>query len=392
MFFELLLFHLSFVSFMYAILHFKEYKKSLSVLYIIVTTIFYSPVIYYSVLNGTAYRVFSDKDLKYFIILASVVFIQFSLLILFKNSYKLKPKKISLTSYNNPLLMVYILGIILVVFGYLILHFESLPLYQAVKYGLIIDRPDTVGYLPNYFTFSVISTLLLPGFYFFYINTINKNKFTKILILTILSLILVAGGNKGLIAYFFIFIWIYEFKLKINFKLIAMFISLFWIYLILKTGEILFSLETIEYSISSPIRRFFVSQGSGFLARISMMNEGFSFESVEAIKTYVYEAIYGVFGGSSPTYFLGDLVVKYGFFGGMIFHLLLLVVIFGFSRYIDTNYKNDLFIKWNFFIVLYLLGMAELSEVFLFRLLAVLVNILIVVILIKANNKKLAID
>lgn len=371
---ELTLFHFSFFVYTLLIFYFKEYKRSTSIFLLIVITIFYSPVIYYTFLNGEAYRVFNNEALAYYINLASSVFIQLSLVIIFKNSLNFKNKDLFRIN-NNLFINIYTSIIIFLVLVYLIIYFKQLPFYQAIKNGVIIDRPDSVGYLPYYFTFTIFSNFLVPGFYFYYIESINKNKIMKIFTLLVISLILVAGGNKGLLVYFYIFIWLYEYKLKIKFKTIMLFLSLFWIYSILQKGTIFINRENIEYLITSPFRRFFVSQGSGFLVRVQLIIDDFDFGNIDVIKNYIHGIIYGYsFGGSSPTYFMGDLLIKYGLIGGSFLHLLIIIILFVVSRYIDVNHKNNLFILWNFFVVLYLLGMAEISEAFFLRFILLLGN------------------
>lgn len=388
---EYVLFHITFLVYIIAILKLKEYKKSLSIFLLIVVTIFYSPVIYYTILGGTSYRVFDSIALSMFVIIGSSVFLMISILLMLKNSFKIKKRGKIIDNKSNILLNFYAFTIIIGVILYLVFFFRYLPFYQALKFGLVIDRPDSVGYIPYYFTFTAFSNLLIPGFYFYYINKINRNWLLKVFLLFTISIILISGGNKGFLAYFYIFILIYEFKLRINSKMIVLLVFLFTSYLLLSAGRIEFTAKSLEYIMSSPFRRFFVAQGSGFIVRIQLLNQGFDFTGIGLLKNYVNEMIYGTGpGGSSPTYFMGDLMVKYGYLGGSLFHIIIVSILVFISRYIDVNYDSNLYIKWNFFFILYLLGMAEISKAFMLRGTVLVVNMIIIYILarIKKQSKE----
>lgn len=386
---ELILFHVVFIFFMVVCLKFKEFKRSLSIFLIILITIFYSPIVYYVYLEGAAYRIFDNASLSRFILVASAVFLQMALLLVIKNGIRIKKNKLNIYDTNKSMLMFYMIFIIGGVGFYLALHFTKLPIYTSIMTGAAAIRPDTIGYLPNYFTFSAISNFVLPGFYFYYKDVLKERKVINILALVLISILLISGGNKGFLAYFYLFIWINEYKMKINLKIVMMFGFLLSAYVLFQLGEIRITQQTIEYLTSSPFRRFFVSQGSGFIARIHLLESGIDFNNIDLIKSYIHESIYGIgSGGTSPTYFLGDLVIKYGYIGGATFHLIVITILVYTSKVIDTNYRNDVFIKWNFFIILYLLGMAELSRSFFLRFSVIVINILMFYIISKLKRRQ----
>lgn len=384
----LALLHLSFLIFIFFIVRFREYKKSLFIYFIIIFTIFYTPVIYYTVLDGQAYRIFTEKDLQKYIYIASAVFIQLSIFIVLKNSFSFKPIKMRLHFIDkvNTFVNVYVGLIVSLVLIYLVLFFPQLPLYQTLMSGTVVERPDIVGNLPGYFTFSIFSSLIVPGFYFYYLKLINKHKIIKIILIILISLLMVAGGNKGMLVYYYIFIWIFEFKLKINFKVIFMVLSSFVIYLFLKTGELRFTQENWDYITTSPFRRFFVTQGVGFIARIHLLGENVDFTTIDSIKNYVFYVIYGS-NGSHPTYFLADIIIKYGIYLGFLVHTAVISILFYISRFIDKQYRSNLFILWNFVVICFLIGMAELSTSFLLRTFVILINIIALSILAKIKKK-----
>ena len=377
---ETILFHVSFGLFLFVIIRFKEYKKSLSVFFLLLSTIFYTPVLYYLYLDGNSYRKFSEATLNQFILLSSILFLTFFLLLIFKQtlSFKKRNKTFTYNKRSNILVKIYIFSIILFVLSYIIIYHDKLPLFMNSS-GMNIEgyRPDVSGGIPFYFLFTTLQ-LIIPSFYFYYLKELKEKKIFHLLAFILVSLTLIVGGNKGILLFFYMFIWIYEYKFRINIKIFVMFVFAFGVYMYLKIGTLTFNKESMDYMLESPIRRFFVTQGSGFINRIELLNIGYIFVEPISIKEHVHQYIYSRTGGAAPTYFLGDYIVKYGIWIAMFLHFVITSTIVIFSRYIDMFHKKDLFVGWSFFIILYLIGMAEIEIPFLYRLIVLIANALII--------------
>lgn len=388
-----LLFNILFLIFIIIIIKTKEYKRSLVVFLIIVTTIFYTPVIYYTLLNGTAYKKFTSVALLDYMLLSSIIFVQFILLLLWKQRIKIKKINTDYHMSNRPLMIKLYMGIIILsLVGYIALYFEYFPLVSRIIRGSSALRPDVGGTLPVYTLFSTFSLFILPSFYFYFKDYIDKHPIVKLIAIAALSVMLIIGGNKGVLIFLFIFIWAYEYKFKLNYKIFLMGIFGLLVYLLLKTGDTTSNINIFKYIATSPMRRFFVTQGSGFINRIHLFIVEYDFLNNIPIKEHVHKYIYMSTIGSAPTYFLGDLLIKYGYIISLTIHFIVIGITTIISKFIDLNFAKSLFVKWSFFSILYLLGMAEIGKAFYYRALAIVLNVLIILVIERLsqyyNNKR----
>ncbi|WP_305838819.1 hypothetical protein [Photobacterium leiognathi] len=147
--------------------------------------------------------------------------------------------------------------------------------------------------------------------------------------------------------------------------------------------------DTLEYMANSPFRRFFVSQGAGFIHRIEMVSSGYYFNNPRGIKFDVFYHMYNTnITGSSPTFFMGDLYVKYNIFVSFLVFIFISVVISYLSRFTYLMVSNKkLFVYWNVYVSLYIISMAEITIPSSLRVGLALVNILIVYYLSRVKVK-----
>lgn len=238
----------------------------------------------------------------------------------------------------------------------------------------LLDRPDVSGNIPFYFTMSTIMCSFFPMFYFFYKERRNKG---KDLLYTaawygIIVFIMLVGGNKGIIVYFAFFVWIYIWKMRIDWRIVSAGILLLYIYEVTIYGSVkIFDGKLLE-GLVSPLRRFFVTQGAMFINRIPLIESGVDL-SDQYISAYVYTRVYGGAGGSAPTYFIGDLMIKYGYVIGMIIGMMVTFIIFLISKSLDSNKEMFLYKYWAQFYMIYLIGNASISFSFLIRAAIVIV-------------------
>lgn len=387
---EFIILNIALLILSYVVIRYKEYKKSLAVFLIMVLTIFYSPTIYY-ILGGTAYKTFDDGDLKLYMLLGSTTFIFYALMICIKNNTKqIRLPKIKRKKAKS-IAMIYIFAVSLIVFLYIALFLNRFPLIQALFYGISILRPDTIRYIPYYFTFSVFMHFIIPSFYFYIVQNYELKKVTKILLLILTSVIIAIGGNKGILVFFFIFIWVFEYKMKVNIPICMMAVSSIFLYIVLGSGfSGMQSMFSIFFDLASPLRRFFVTQGAMLINRLHMVRINYNFDFDLDISENVYRFVYGDEFGSAPTYFMGDFIVQYGVLGGFIIHIFIMAFFILLSKRIDAS--QSIFTMWSYYSILYLIAMGGIGNTFMWRVIAIVTSYFIIRFLdpdIKIVNSKL---
>ncbi|WP_425235170.1 hypothetical protein [Ulvibacterium sp.] len=142
--------------------------------------------------------------------------------------------------------------------------------------------------------------------------------------------------------------------------------------------------ETLAYLMESPPRRFFVTQGSAFITRISMARRDLyqgDVHDYQLIKRETFQAIYPNTNdrGAAPTMFLGDMHVRYGMVLTCIGYIGFLVFSLPFIKGVDNMPERKLHIWWSLFIYFFLLGVAEVSYTSSLRILLALFNLMFLV-------------
>ncbi len=357
------------------------YKSSFILHFFFISIIFIGPSIYYEC-GGTAYsKSFEWEDFltfeKYGIFVFSCTLIYLSIFTRLRISLY-NSLFVNYKDRNKNLILIYFGFWYFIVFIYLIIHFNELPVVNFLLTGSLPDRLDQTSTVKLFYTFSSIFMVFIPSGYFYLIRYLRAN-FTKLVLLVIVTFILISGGHKGLVAFFIIFALLfsgYRFTLK---QVVVTFIAglgLLYVYTLTKGRE--FNKETFYYLLESPPRRFFVTQGSAFITRISMERRDLyqgNINEYQLIKKQTYQRIYGAEEiGAAPTIFLGDFHVKYGPVITGLSYVAFLIFIFPFIRGTDNMKQRRLYLWWNLFILFYLLGFAELSMPSFLRILLALFN------------------
>ncbi|MGR3766080.1 hypothetical protein [Rossellomorea sp. NS-SX7] len=364
---------------LFVVFKYSEHRKSLAILYFILINSFYGPAVYYVIFNGRAYKAFSESTFNFYQGYSIFFFVMMTLFVIGKNKagsgFLSKPNFNDLS--NNKLVNIYIGAVSAVIFGYILLYLPHFPLVHLMTKFTMIERPDMSGAIPLYYTFSTFIHFILPAMYLYYFDKIKSNKL-KWGLFVLLSFLLLLGGNKGVLVYFFIFVWVFIFKLKINLKLAAMLTFAFTAYMIISGG-----------AIASGIRRFFVTQGAGLIARFELIFRDFDFD-FDKINQQVFYFVYGYPEGSQPTFFAGDFTVIYGIVLGTLITLAVLAVFMFISKFVDIHFSSNLFVLWSFTVCVYLVGMGSLDFPKFSRIFAVVLNVVIVLILEKYGSGILA--
>ena len=367
----------------------KLYTSSFIIHFFFISIIFLSPSVYYELGFTTYAHSFEDVDLRLFEIYGILVFT-----ITFVYLYFLKHvKKVALNAYflghsakNLNVTAFYFIFWYVLVLGYLIFYASELPIIKFILTGNLPDRLDQSESVKLFYTFSSFFMIFIPSGYFFFVRHLNGNV-TKFLLLLLVIFILTSGGHKGLVTFFILFALVFS-GFRFNLKYIVVgavsVIALLGIYTLSKGRD--FNKETFLYLLESPPRRFFVTQGSGFIARIAMERKNLYKGDVygyQIIKRETFQVIYPNTNemGAAPTMFMGDLHVRYGMALTISIYILYLIFCFPLIKGTDNMPERKLHIWWNLFIFFYLLGVAEISYTSNLRILLSLFNFIVLLLI-----------
>lgn len=362
----------------------KDFSSPLIPFWMIAFLQLYTPAVYYFVFNGKSYRKFTDADFSLYIYIGILSFSFFVIFLLWKDKFIIKKQIVIKCKRSRQLILAYICIILSGVFCYFIRYFWDFPLIKAIFQKVIVERPDVSGNIPHYFTYSVFSCWIVPSFYFYILDHYSISKITNVLLLLGLGVLLTIGGNKSTLVYFFIFIWIYCLKMKLDYKIVFMGIISFVIYFIMKGG--LSGTVQLTTVLLSGFRRFSVTQAAMLINRLAMLRQGYVFDDNITREVYLY--VYGANNGSAPTYFIGDLIVKYGIYKAVIVYIAILSVLFFISRRIERKNKVKLYQLWSFFSIAYILGQVGISKQNIYRPIAIVLNCIILSLLDNESKKK----
>ncbi len=367
----------------------KLFKSSYIMHFFFISIIFIGPAIYYE-LGFTSYAksfewedVITFEKYGFFVFFCTLIFSYFlahSKKTIFNSFFK------NYSDRNKNLVFIYYLFWYFLVGFYILFYISELPIIKFIQTGSLPERFDQSDSVKLFYTFSSFFMVFIPSGYFFFVRYL-KNNLSKFILLLTVAFILTSGGHKGLVAFFVIFSLLFS-GIKFNFKYILVsFIALsglLVVYTLTKGKE--FNKETFMYLLESPPRRFFVTQGSGFITRISMerknLYKGDIYE-YKVIKQETYEKIYPNTKsiGAAPTIFLGDIHVRYGYVATLTAYIIFLIFIFPIVKGTDNMPQRKLYLWWNLFMLFFLLGMAEISYSSSLRILLVLFNFIVVLII-----------
>lgn len=283
----------------------------------------------------------------------------------------------------------YVISVIYVVtllfcLGYSILYGSHFPLVKLITTGDLGVRLDANIVIPHYVTFSCICLVFVPSAFLYFKYSLKDWRVNLVLFMFTLFC-LTAGGNKGIVSFFLIFYLLFNIKGKIFkmgniFKFTGLALFLAVIYAVMK-GRTELNQDTISYLLESPLRRLFAAQGAGYIGRIKMMHFDL-FANIGSIKEQVYAYIYRtrIGGGTSPTHFTGNLIVQIGYaltFFCYIFYLNLLYKLMNTATDLFRSKENS-FILWNFFIIIYISTNAGITVSNGIRVALVIFNIFLI--------------
>ena len=348
---------------------------------ILATTEFIGPLIYYLILEGESYKKFSNNALLVYSMIVLFFYITVAIQINLKKTFRFNMKRLVLKGSKEIYYKVFIFVIIFIVIIYIFINRNNLLLINLLKgNNEDLSRSDTTGLIKNWYLFSTIIILILPSFYFYYIDKIKSNMLSFFLFLLV-GIMTMIDGNKGLFIYLVLFLFIYIYRFKVNKNIVIYVLFAFFFYFLIKGSDV----SAIMMTINSAIRRFFVTQGACFINRIQMIMDGYDFSNSIRVSSDVFLHMYGYSGGSAPTIFFGDILVN----NGLIVMLISIIVsnnlFFRISNYLNDNYKDNHFLYWSYASIIYTLCMGEISSDHLIRVLIILFFVFVYLML-AANN------
>lgn len=349
----------------------KKYVTSGLVLYFLMINTFISPSVYYEFLHGQSYINFSQQEYQIYQIVGIIYLAFFILADAVISQKKLRTKSFFAICANNSKIIDVSIIILCSFFVIYIYAFRrNFPLLQQFIYHResgALDRPDVSGSIPGYFTVSTAMSIFVPTLFLYVQERKKLGLLGTVIGYSAIAFVLLVGGNKGLMIYFLIFVWIYILHFKIDWRIAGAGLVVLGLYAKSYYNGLTKEGGGIVDGLVPPVRRFFVTQGAMFINRIPLIENKVDVSDVY-ISGYVYSRVYKGTGGSAPTYFVGDLIVQNGYLYGMIISLLITVCILVITRIVDCSVnKNKLYIFWIWYYLLFIIGMSGFNEGFIIR-------------------------
>lgn len=355
-----------------------ELNKPLSFLLLCMFITFYTPVVYYVLMEGDSYKFFDEASLVIFMMIGLVLFFEIAVLsIYYRNKRRIKH------NYNfieSNCFNIYISLIIFLITTYIFMEWDKFLIFKIInETDNDLTRSDISGVLPYWYTISSILMIIVPSIYFYVIERYNMG-FGKHILFILLCMVLMIDGNRGVCVYLCFFYLLFILK-KNKLFLLAAFPSTLFIYAYFK-GIKYFDFDVISLVIDGAVRRLFVTQSACFINRIYLNEEGYYFDQDSRISDEIFHYIFGVYGGSAPTMFMGDLILQYGYVIAFIVTFLIIWLLVYLSHIIQYDYNNK-FICWNYCIVVFMLFMSELSLSHFYRIVLAFMNCIIFIALVR---------
>lgn len=305
------------------------------------------------------YVVPSNGAIWSIVVLGCIFFLAYFYFLIILNIYSpmrdryLKFQDISKYSISHNGLVNYALVAISVCcFLYFLMHIKSFPYWSFwLGSGGESSRPDVVGGVPFYWTFSVfLNSFTIPFSVYLFVNSIKSSRsiYTTCAFLFLLVFWgFMMGSKSGLISIaFFIMFFAYRPSI-IKATLFVLFFLVFYIfvkYLYVRPDTGLFGLYSFSGLLESIFRRLvMVNISSMGVVYDRLISHGFSVPSeFTHIKQYVFYVIYGYLPGGAPVPFVMDIFYKAKSFELTVF-LLFLYAFFAFCLrfYFMSTFRNE---------------------------------------------------
>ena len=363
----------------------NELRSPVMILVLFTGIIFYLPIVYYAVGFDVYMSSFSWRSLVLFTwVSVGAVLIQWLVYLLVsgyrRNIFSLEIQRVvRLRNRHSFFVLLYLALTVGVIIGYLFIFRDKLPLYALLFADGLIERPDKVGGVPLFYTFSSFYMVLVPAAYLYLYPRMNSTVI-KVAGILFVATVLVAGGHKGLVAFFCIFLWFFAFRAKVSLPIVGMFLLLLFVYGLTK-GKKTIDQEVMGTITESALRRFAVTQGLGFIVRLDMMNKGELDLDGDQLKVQVFQKVYRLERGTCPTIFVANIIPYAGYFVAAVVYALYCFLMLLLLKSLAFHGENDMFLLWNIFIIAFLTGMTDFSFYMFLRCALAVLNIFIVAFL-----------
>jgi len=368
-----------------AVIYFKEFKSAFFLVWFGATIALFTPS-FYVFFGGVSYRSYGEEAAKNYYLLSAISFIFVFITVLMVKFLQSKVDENVFVERNISNVLFYTLAIIVfVVYIYIFIYWNEWPLINVFK-GNFIERPDVVkGAFQGYFTYSVLAQLILPAIFFFYQKSLRSSKVKYIAGFSFFIFPMLAGGNKGILLYFLVFIFLYSpIKIKVSHYILSFSLCLL-LYAGIKSVTAVDGI-TLSYLIESILTRTFVTQGMSAPALLEMfsINNNISTLSSNEMKYRIFEFVYGYSPGSMPVYYTFELYVRYGKAGMIILSLFISIIVALATVLVRTS--QSMAMRWCYYYCIYAFVMAGISDANLMRYAFTLCFVIYFILLSKKLN------
>lgn len=318
---------------------------------------FMGPLVYYYVLNGTAYRLFDNFSLNVFCCVF-IVFLSTTIFITYLHSKNIVYRQRDIFFSKGIYRYDIFIFIILVFVGvYIFFNMKQFLIFRVTNNETAnLYRSDTTGNLKHWFTVSNIINIFIPSFAIYSSYNKCRSDFIVYIYFLVGSAITLIDGNRGVFVYLIIFYIIFLKKYKITMSIFCSIFFAFFAFAVLGNRQLSDSLVW-----GSMFRRFFVTQGACFINRIYLHSIGYDFDNDIRISNQVFKFIYGYSIGSAPTVFWGDILCRYGYFFMFVILILTNYLIYCISEYIRKQHCEDYVLYWYYCYCIFAICFSEIS-------------------------------
>ena len=184
--------------------------------FIMISVELLGPLVYYYILEGSTYRMFSDESLRIYYYIALFSSCVFYFQIKSRKRVKFKEPRTYKVSNKERVFHFYMVAVLIIVAFYIIRYRNQLLLLNVLQGNTeTLVRSDTSGLIPHWYTISTLISLVIPSFYFYYSKSI-KSQFISFLLFFSVAFLTIIDGNKGVFVYLILFLFMYVYRFRVN--------------------------------------------------------------------------------------------------------------------------------------------------------------------------------
>lgn len=335
-----------------------QLRSVLVLLLVGVFIVFFFPA-WYIQLGGEKYKSYGDDAYKLFLLFGILSYLQVLLALGFKLIFDRivwRDRSGLNLKFIDARFVVFFVFIFLLF--YVVGYWGSWPLVNAL-HGQVVDRPDIVkGEFRGYFLFSFVVNVVVPSLFFFFYNSLSK--LFLLVAYAFLSALLLLGGNKGILLYFFLFNVIFVWQGVSGLKLGLVFFVLIFSYAVIRAPFLEDGVHAY-YLFESIIERVFLTQGMAIPALFELHLAGADITQwgSNELKYRLFEFVYGYSPGSMPVFYTAEIYVRFGFWGVLLAGAVISFFVSAIVSFLEK--MKGFHFSWIAYILIYILIMAGVA-------------------------------